>query len=93
MRGQANREKSNANRRNIRKVFQVKQRLHFSPQEHTDSLVAAVQQLCERGGGSLGLDGLSSLFVLSQLAQDAGGHALDVLDGRVQQLQAGTTPA
>lgn len=54
---------------------------------HTDSLVAAVQQLCEWRCGSLGLDGLSSLFVLSQLTQDAGGHALDVLDGRVQQLE------
>lgn len=53
---------------------------------HTDSLVAAVQQLRERRCGSLGLDGLCSFFVLSQFTQDAGRHALDVLDGRVEQL-------
>lgn len=52
----------------------------------TDSLVPGVQQLCERGGGSLGLDGLCRLFVLGQLTQDPSGHALDVLDGRVQEL-------
>ena len=52
----------------------------------TDALVAAVQQLRERGGGSLRLDGLGRLLVLGQLAQHAGRHALDVLDGRVQQL-------
>lgn len=46
-----------------------------------------MQQLCERGSGSLGLDGLSSFFVLSQLTQDTCCYALDVLDGRVQQLQ------
>lgn len=54
---------------------------------HTNSFIAAVQQLCERGGGSLSLNGLSSFFILSQLTEDACCYTLDVFNGRIQQLQ------
>lgn len=42
-----------------------------------DALVGRVEQLGERCGGALGLDHLRHLLVDGQLAQDAGGHALE----------------
>ena len=52
----------------------------------TDALVAAVKQLGERRSGALVLDHLGALLLGGELAQHAGSHVLDVLNGRVQQL-------
>ena len=52
----------------------------------TDALVAAVEQLGERRSGALVLDHLGALLLGGELAQHAGSHVLDVLNGRVQQL-------
>lgn len=52
----------------------------------TGALVAAVEELHERGRGALGIDGISSLLVLGQLTQHSGSHTLDVLHGGIQEL-------
>ena len=52
----------------------------------TNSLVPAVEELGERSRGSLLLDHDGALLVGRQLAQDPGGHALDVLNLVVEQL-------
>ena len=53
----------------------------------TDALVVGVQQLHERGGGSLCVDHLCRLLVQGQLTQHPRRHTLHVLHIRVQQLR------
>ena len=57
------------------------------PRVLTDTFVAGVEQLGERGGGSLLLDDLSTLLLSGQLTQHARRHALNVLNGRVEELK------
>ena len=57
---------------------------------HTNSLVARVQKLSERGSSAFLFDHVSTFLVRCQFAENTSSNALDIFNLVVQQLQSGT---